>query len=51
MMYWNDIQQAFQMAKLTKEFEKQLMWGTRALIDNRTPTKKIKDFLKNSLEK
>ena len=46
-----DIQKAFQMAKLMRELENQLMWGTRLPIDNRTPTRKIKDFLKNSLEK
>ena len=46
-----DIQKAFQMAKLMRELENQVMWGNRLPIDNRTPTKKIKDFLKNSLEK
>lgn len=51
MNNWIDLQQAFQMAKIMRELEIEIMWGTRVPIDNRTPTQKIKDFLKNSLDK
>lgn len=39
------------MAKMMKDLENELMWGTSTTIDARTPTKKIKDFLRNSLKK
>ena len=48
---WYDIQKAHDWIRVRKELEELLMWGPKAIIDNRTPTKKIKDFLKNSLEK
>jgi hypothetical protein len=48
---WYDIQKAHDWIRVRKELEELLMWGPKAIIDNRTPTRKIKDFLKNSLEK
>lgn len=48
---WYDIHQAHEWIRVRKEMEELLIWGPKAIMDNRTPTKKIKDFLKNSLEK
>ena len=51
MNNWFDQQQAYEWIRIMKEMEELLMWGPKIIIDNRTPTQKIKDFLKNSLDK
>lgn len=51
MKNWTTVENAIYMAKMMRELENQLMWGIPSTIDPRTPTKKIKDFLRNSLKK
>lgn len=53
MKNWTTVEQAIQMAKMMKEWEDALMWGTPfpPVIDSRTPIKKIKDFLRNYMKK